>query len=355
MLFPEAEIWNGWPQNKNFDVKNRSDKPGAQLLGKRQIDFLKEWAADWKNGIWMKAALSQTVFSTVATLPEDEMSDANVPKLRILKEGEYPPNDMPVSDFDSDGWPQTGRDLAVKQIRKGFALHIAGDQHLGSTIQYGIDNFGDANFAFCVPAVSNVWPRRWYPKNPGENQLPGQPKYTGDFEDGFGNKMTVYAVSNPVYTGLEPSRLYDRATGYGIVKFHRNTRKITIECWPRLSDPSQLDAQQYPGWPITIEQIDNYNPSSFGYLPEIEATGVTDPVIQVINEANNEIVYTLRIKGNKFQPKAYFPGKYTVKIGEQGTDKVVTLNALAAAKDKQSSGKLTVQLDKETKDKEDVP
>ena len=78
-------------------------------------------------------------------------------------------------------------------MRKGFALHICGDQHLGSTVQYGIDGFRDAGYALCVPSVANVWPRRWFPPQPGRNHQEGKPRYTGEYRDGFGNRITVHA------------------------------------------------------------------------------------------------------------------------------------------------------------------
>ncbi|MCD6333563.1 MAG: alkaline phosphatase D family protein [Bacteroidales bacterium] len=333
VLLPKAKIINGWAKNFSFDASKSADVPGAILLGDRQLNFLAQWAADWRDSIWMKVALSQTIFANVATLPENEAhTDANVPRLRIMHAGEYAPDDVRVQDFDSDAWPQTGRNKALKELRKGFAFHIAGDQHLGSTIQYGMDNWRDAGYAFCVPAISNVWPRRWYPRDGGKNQIPGQPKYTGDFKDGFGNKITVYAVSNPVFTGKKPSRLYDRATGYGIIRINRNTRNVVFECWPRLADPSKPDARQYPGWPVQFNQLDNAFGDARFALPEIRVKNMKDPVIQVIRSSTGEKVFTLRIKGNSFQPRVEKPGTYNIWVGEQGTKKWKKIENIRAAK-----------------------
>lgn len=66
--------------------------------------------------------------------------------------------------MDSNGWPQIGRDKAVRLIRKTFAQHIAGDQHLASTVHYGVDEFRDSGFAFGGLALNNLWPRRWRPQ-----------------------------------------------------------------------------------------------------------------------------------------------------------------------------------------------
>ncbi|MFT5029438.1 MAG: alkaline phosphatase D [Candidatus Binatia bacterium] len=85
------------------------------------------------------------------------------------------------------------------------------------------------------------------------------PAYTGRFLDGFGNHVTVYAATNPGKDmGHEPKALHDRMPGYGIVKLNKRDRTITMENWPRFSDPSAgKQAVQYAGWPKTIKQTDN--------------------------------------------------------------------------------------------------
>ncbi len=335
-LLPQADISNGWPQNPDFDVVNDAFHPDAKLLGDRQLVFLEDWITKWDNRAEMKTLLSATIFNNVATLPATAKSDAVVPKLEVFNLDEYAPDDKVVSDFDSNGWPQTGRDEALKIIRKGFAFHIAGDQHLGSSIQYGVDEFGDASFAICVPSISNVWPRRFYPQKEGGNHIAGEPKYTGDFVDGFGNKMTVLAISNPFKSGLEPARLYDRATGYGIIVFDKSERTITFANWPRFADPTKGE-KPYKGWPITVSQEDNYGRKAVAYLPQLKITGMENPVVQVINEQNGEIEYSIRIKGDKWQPKVFEKGSYTIKVGDPDFDKWEIIEHIkSAAKHKKS-------------------
>jgi phosphodiesterase/alkaline phosphatase D-like protein len=336
-VLPDAEVYNGWAQNKNFDAKSEGDVKDARLLGERQLEFLEEWSADWSHDTWMKVVLSQTIFANVATLPEEySHSDNIVPKLKIFDEHEYPPNDVPVQDMDSNGWPQTPRNKALAKIRKSFAVHIAGDQHLGSMIQYGISEWNDASYAFCVPAISNVWPRRWFPHYEGKNRKTGMPKYTGEYEDGFGNLITVHAVSNPYSSGRKPSKFYDRATGYGRIKFERKTRDITFECWPRWVDPSMDSADQYPGWPVKINQNSNYGVNPIGYLPTLEIKNYKDPIVQIINESNNQIVYTKRILGNTFRPPVFDQGTYTIKVGELGTENEKVFENIISLKENNS-------------------
>jgi hypothetical protein len=312
---PWADIVNGWAQNPKYDAAKHGDAPGAELLGPRQEKFLEDWAKDWSGGVWMKTVLSQTIFSNVATLPKGTTLDTVTPKLRVEEVGGYAENEAPVQDHDSNGWPQTPRSRAIAIMRKAFAFHIAGDQHLGSTIQYGLDEWNDAGWALCVPSVANVWPRRWFPSEPGRNPKPDMVRNSGEFVDGFGNKITVHAVSNPFKVPYEPKALMHRAPGYGIVTFHRATRDITIANWPRWVDATRPGAQPYPGWPITINQLDNGFPKRGTTLAPVRGTK-PNPVIQVVNKKTGEIEYTYRAKEPGFSPRVRKPGEYEIRILE---------------------------------------
>jgi len=277
-------------------VPKQLDVPGAELLGERQLKFLRTWAADWRDAE-IKAVLSQTIFCGGAHL---HGSYAN----RIL------------ADLDSNGWPQSGRNQALAEMRKAFALHIAGDQHLGTVMQHGIDDWDDAGYSFCVPSIANLYLRWWAPLNPGKNRQPGLPEYTGQNVDGFDNKITVWAVANPS-PEANHDKLTTRAAGFGLVRFNKPQRTITMECWPRNVDLTAEDAKQYSGWPVTIHQTDNYGRQAAAYLPTLKIAGMDDPVVQVVDESNGEIVYTLRIKGREFRPKVFGAGSYTIRVGDQ--------------------------------------
>ncbi len=54
---PAGRFVNGWPQAPGFDPVTGADVTGAVLLGDRQLRFLSEWSADWKNATWMKVVL----------------------------------------------------------------------------------------------------------------------------------------------------------------------------------------------------------------------------------------------------------------------------------------------------------
>ena len=300
------------------------DIPEAVLLGDRQLKFLEEWGQDY-NGIDMKAVLSQTVFANAAHLHGGK-------------------NSRLTADMDSNGWPQSGRNRALRVIRKTFAPMICGDQHLATIIHHGVNDFRDSGFSFCVPSIVNYYNRWWMPLGePNSNPIKGGGKNTGDYYDGFHNKITMYAYANPQtkWKNRWGGEWGARAAGYGIIRFNTETRKITFECWPRGQDVTAANAEQYPGWPITINQTDNYSRTPIAYLPKIQVSGIINPVVQVIRECTEKVVYTLRIKGTTFRPKVFKDGFYTIKVGEQ-PNRMKTFTGINAQEGEKSEKMLNV-------------
>ena len=249
---PQGEFRNGWPQAEGFDARTEADVPGAELLGPRQERFLQAWATR-EDDRFASLVLSQTPFCNLATLPPKASDGGVLPRTVLPPAGGYPDGYTLASDGDSNGWPQTPRDRAVRSMAAADAIHICGDQHLGAVVEYGIDTFDDGVWAFSVPAISNTWPRRWFPPEGGKNRKPGAPKYTGEFIDGFGNRIRVSAVANPQESGRHPSNLHDRMPGYGIIRLTRSSGEATLECWRRPQRGVAEPASQYPGWPIRPE------------------------------------------------------------------------------------------------------
>ncbi|TWT87981.1 alkaline phosphatase D family protein [Stieleria varia] len=219
------------------------DKPGLILLGERQEEFLRQWASDWR-GHTMKVLLSQTVFAGVAT-----------------HHGGY--NGYLVADLDSGGWPQTPRNHAIRIVRPAMPLHINGDQHLTSLTQYGVDKQRDSNWSFCTPAIAAGYPRWWRPDEvgmPHEHRPKHGLPHTGEYLDGLGNKVYVYAVGNPE-VGTAKNR-YDKAhqkgSGFGLVTIDTDAKTYTLDAFRFLVDPTDGKPEnQFPGWPVTIHQKEN--------------------------------------------------------------------------------------------------
>ncbi len=228
--------------DRDFDTSTL-DGPDLVLLGERQEKFLEEWADDWR-GHKMKVVLSQTVFSSVATHHGDFDG--------YLK-----------ADLDSGGWPQTARNRAIEIMRTSKALHINGDQHLTSMSQYGVDAQRDSNWAFCTPAISAGYPRWWRPDELGMPHT-NRPRHglpdTGEFIEGFGNKVYVYAVGNPE-VARKPNRYlraHQKASGFGLVTIDTEAKTYLCEAFRFLVDATDGNpGNQFPGWPVTIHMDEN--------------------------------------------------------------------------------------------------
>lgn len=293
------------------------DYPEAVLLGQRQLDFIEAWGQDWE-GADFKVALSQTIFAGGAHIHGKHDGRLN-------------------GDLDSNGWPQTGRNKAVDALRKSYAFHLAGDQHLATVFHHGVNNFRDGIVSFCVPSIANLYLRWWEPLEEGGNRKEGESGIYGDHYDGFRNKVTLYAVANPDAAPNGGDKLTTRAAGFGIVRFNKPERTITMECWPRNVDITDPDAKPYPGWPLTIDQTDNYGREAVAWLPTIIVAGAMDPVVKITDEATGELVYSLRMKGPSFNPKVFVDGTYTVELIAEGHPAQVLKGIKSTRNDKRGS------------------
>jgi hypothetical protein len=323
---PEGKIPQQGPRpdhinDPTYDPK-AVDLPGFELLGQRQIRFLRDWGQDW-TGAEMKAVLSQTAFCGAV-------------HMHGKRDGRL------LADLDCNGWPQSGRNLALEEIRRAGAVHLCGDQHLAVVVKHGIAEWSDGPYGFTSPALVNtIYGRWWHPldERPGRNPVPDSPlPWTGDFLDGLGNKISLLAYANPPDISDERQR----ADGYGIVRFDKRTRRITFECWPRFADVSDGDKAQFPGWPITVEMSDNDGRKPVAWLTELVFEGAKNPVVQVIEEATGDLVYTIRVSGNRFQPRVYSSGKYTVKVGRDKPDGLTV--AGLDAKEKAAAGQRILRM-----------
>lgn len=192
----------------------------------------------------MKVLLSQTVFAGVAT-----------------HHGSY--DGYLRGDLDSGAWPQTPRNNAINILREGMPLHINGDQHLTTMVQYGVEEQRDSCWSFCTPAIAVGYPRWWRPDEVGMKHE-NRPKHglanTGEFIDSFGNKAYVYAVGNPIVPTKKNryERAHQKGSGFGFVTIDTEKKTYYIESYRFLVDPTDGKVEnQFPGWPLTIHQKEN--------------------------------------------------------------------------------------------------
>lgn len=197
----------------NYDC-TQLDRPDLQLLGEHQEAFLENWSNELKRSRSIGAVLSQSPWVHVAM---------------------YSPTS---ADTDSNGWPQSGRNRALRAIGDAPVVLLHGDVHLGTLGRHGVDRFDDGPVSYSLPSFSSKASRRWDPLLPGENREPGAPENTGEFHDRFGNRVTMYGAGN----GLN---------GYGIVLFDTENRTIQLQFHPMNEERKPIKAD-VPGWPHTV-------------------------------------------------------------------------------------------------------
>ncbi|RMG64261.1 MAG: hypothetical protein D6722_17055, partial [Bacteroidetes bacterium] len=81
-------------------------------------------------------------------------------------------------------------------------------------------------------------------------------------------------------------------------------------------DAGPAGGEQYPGWPVTVSQENQYGREAAAWLPSLDIRGLANPVLQVYQEPLGTHVYSLRLPGDRFDPKVFAPGTYTLRIGD---------------------------------------
>ncbi len=313
----EVAFWTGRQDHMKEPLKNMAklDPPGLTLMGDRQMNFLKNWSQNW-DGASMKCLLSQTIFTNIATHHGGN-------KMVLL------------ADLDSGAWPITPRNELVSVLRSCFAFHVAGDQHLPSLVQYGTNQYRDGNWAFCTPAIAVGYQRRFQPERLGwpihnrpDHDLPN----TGEYRDPFGHPTYVYAIGNPIDDTRDPNR-YQRAqkcsSGFGLIHFDQTERTIKSEAYRFLADfENRSDpANQFQGWPTTINQLDNNGQRELGQLPAVELDPETQ-YVQVFHEQSGELVYAIRPQSSPFVPQVFAQGTYTIKVVNSNDGSITEMKGL---------------------------
>lgn len=239
-LVGEVEKYGSKIMNEGYDGRD-ADIANGHILGAGQEIFLRNWI---QRNEGVKIGFSQTLFASLHTAPTGKM----------------------WLDIDSGGWPQTPRNRALEILGKGDVILMSGDTHLPAVVQHGVNRHGDSVWQFVVPSVANKYRRWWEPREGGKNRRPGDPYYTGDFSDPFGNLITVAAVGNPKVANAEMFEvnvargigyasehlLMDSnitKDGYGLIIISPDRKQLVMECWP-----AGNEVEQHDGWPIVLRK-----------------------------------------------------------------------------------------------------
>jgi len=276
-------------EDRKFKTGAHSSQKPLQLWGTRQLDFLNSWTQDWA-GQDMKLAFSQSPLAQSAT---HSGADFN----------------LNLGDRDANGWPKEGRDRAVEVLRKAFAPHVTGDQHLGMSLKHGLDVADDAIHSFAGPSMLNIFPRVWDPNNSSGGRGNEEDDYRGVHLDAHGNLISVLAAANPnsYYSTYNQSKVVsknDLGIGYGVVRVRKAEREYVFEAWPANVNPIEPGASPYTHWPIVVAQRSNDGRIPIGFLTARTAS-VANPVVTVFKESDNSLLYSRRYLNAQIELPVY--------------------------------------------------
>jgi hypothetical protein len=115
-----------------------------------------------------------------------------------------------------------------------------------------------------------------------------------------------------------------------------------MDAWRFLADVENPNPRrdQFPGWPHTISQFDNFGKGAENVLPEI-VVNKPEQLVQIREADNNELVRIFRMNGQAVQVKLHEPGTFNITIGEG--DEATTLTGISTQKD-ENDEKMTVEL-----------
>lgn len=228
------------------------DLPEANLLGERQLNFLEDWTARTEE-LPVRWLFSQTIFAKASTHAG--------PNLR-----------RHVFDLDTNGWPQSKRDAALRSLGRDTIM-VHGDLHLGMLARMGIDEFDDGPLAFMVTGSCVGFPRAWRPENKmrAPDWEPINGPFTGRYFDDLTNRLTVLGVTNPSTEpgvnawGSTPTARADysqfggvfatqdlKGSGYGIITVDKSDQTARFEAYRLDFDAANPQwSDQFEGFPIT--------------------------------------------------------------------------------------------------------
>lgn len=304
-LFPEAQICRGIPQNHSIN-RNLYNDGNGKLLGEAQMEFLENWVKTF-NKTDFKVLLCNDNFATTYT--HTPFVDSIVKSATsIMNIGQ-----ATVADMNTGAWPQNERNRLLSLIRKCHTF-ILTSGYPAKIVHHGISNFKDASLSIEVPPVYSEKKRYWMPSYSGSTYLSGIKVFTGDFLDAFSHKISISNLVNPTDTFIKQEKLKDQSNGFAILRFQKESQQLEVE----FISIKGLKAIER----ATLESYQNFKFYYNAYLPILKINGLkSTPIIEIIDQKNQESIYKLKLPAYEFQPLAPAMGVFTIKIFDRENTK----------------------------------
>ena len=135
--------------------------------------------------------------------------------------------------------------------------------------------------------------------------------------------------------------IWDAVTGARLRDIETSETIITLVC---SADDGRITAAAQHGFTV-FDAVDGtviQERSLDSEAATCFAVSDDDPIVQVVEQTSGEILYTVRIKGKRFQPHVYSSGRHSVKISRNRLDTATLIGLKPAGK--AEAGKRTVRI-----------
>ncbi len=223
----------------------------------------------------------------------------------------------------------------------------------GITVHYSALRWGGIDFAILEDRKWKSAPkallpeariRNGWPQNPnwisakqgdvpgahllGERQERFLEQWAADWPDDVEMKAVVSAtIFCNLATLPHPRALCERSPGYGIVRFRKKERAIQLTAYPRWADASKGATQPFPGWPITVHQMDNGLTAAHW---ELRLPRRLVGLVVVTRAGEQAPVLNWRSSVMLDRIPIWSPGSYDVRIGNTYLRNIAAVNRRSA-------------------------
>lgn len=155
------------------------------------------------------------------------------------------------------GWPRV-----IQTLRQGLALHVVAPQGAAGLQPYRLQPSDDANVAFLSPGLPTT----------------GTP-----------------------------------GAAWGLIRIDPQAHTYTLSAFA-LPDSLSVEPEPLPDWPLVLHQRDQVGRAPVAWLPPLSVSTEHLPVVQVVQQATQQVVYTRRLSQRQIILPVYAPGRYRLRI-----------------------------------------
>jgi hypothetical protein len=174
----------------------------------------------------------------------------------------WPPDTIPESASRGQEPLDLGWNRVIQTLRQGLALHVVAPKGNAGVQSYRLNPRDQATAAFLSPGLP--------------------------------------AANGPT-------------AAWGMIRLDPRARTYTLVAYP-LGSTETPAREPLSNWPLVLSQPDLRGSAPVAWLPPLSVSAKRLPVVQVVRQATQQIVYTQRLSQRQVVLPVYAPGRYRIRI-----------------------------------------